>query len=109
MVKVNYQNVQKPIMDIKSAIAKLEHENKLHECIQKIVTGPKYEEAIKLGDAPYNIKGEFKVGSQYHFQIEPQTCVCIPTEDGMDVHAATQWMQHTQNVVASALGLPINA
>ena len=106
---MNYENVQKPVLDIKTALAKAERENRLQECIKEPIKGPKVGSATAVGDAPHNIKGELNVGSQYHFQIEPQTCICIPTEDGMDVYAATQWVQHTQNATAAALGLPINA
>jgi xanthine dehydrogenase/oxidase len=54
------------------------------------------------------IHGSFDIGSQYHFTMETQQCVCVPTEDGMDVYPSTQWMYLTQLGIAQALGIPEN-
>lgn len=54
------------------------------------------------------IKGEIETGSQYHFTMEPQSCVCIPTEDGIDVYPASQWIDLAQTSIASCLGVPNN-
>lgn len=54
------------------------------------------------------ITGRLDVGSQYHNHIEPQTCVCVPIEDGMNVYSATQYVDATQMAVADALKLPNN-
>ncbi|XP_014217161.1 xanthine dehydrogenase-like [Copidosoma floridanum] len=74
--------------------------------IKKIIELPAKEAPGK--DEKYKIKGSHVVGSQYHFSMEVQTCVCVPIEDGMDVFSATQWMDLTQASVASLLDVPTN-
>ncbi|ALC47093.1 CG18516 [Drosophila busckii] len=52
-----------------------------------------------------SVRGVFQMGLQYHFTMEPQTTVAIPFEDGLKIFAATQWMDHTQSVIAHMLQL----
>lgn len=59
-------------------------------------------------DVKHIIKGTFRNGSQYHFTMETQTCVCVPIEDGIDVFAATQWMDLTQVAIAQCLNIKNN-
>lgn len=54
------------------------------------------------------IEGTFSTGFQYHYTMETQSCVCIPTEDGMDVYPATQWMDLIQVSIAECLGIKNN-
>ncbi|XP_052836339.1 uncharacterized protein LOC128252582 [Drosophila gunungcola] len=59
---------------------------------------------IKFTDQPdKEVRGIFQMGLQYHFTMEPQTTVAIPFEDGLKIFSATQWMDHTQSVIAHML------
>lgn len=40
--------------------------------------------------------------------METQTALCVPAENGMDVHSSTQWVDFTQVAVADCLGIPEN-
>lgn len=56
------------------------------------------------------IKGTFSMGSQYHFSMETQTTICLPTENGgVDVYASTYWMDFTQMAIARCLNIPENS
>jgi xanthine dehydrogenase molybdopterin-binding subunit B len=71
-----------------------------------------YELILRAGpdckEVAHVIKGSLDIGSQYHFTMETQQCVCVPTEDGMDVYPSTQWMDLTQVAIAQALVMPEN-
>lgn len=55
------------------------------------------------------IKGEFEIGSQYHFHMELQSCVVRPKEDGeFELYSTTQWISLVQFTVAKALNVNEN-
>ncbi|XP_043523035.1 xanthine dehydrogenase/oxidase-like isoform X2 [Frieseomelitta varia] len=66
------------------------------------------EATNKGSDVKHVIKGEFRCGSQYHYTMETQTCVCVPIEDGMDVYPASQWVDLIQVAIAECLGIKNN-
>lgn len=68
----------------------------------------KIAEEYGLGGT-HKFSGQFDIGSQYHFTMEPQTTVCVPIEDGIDVYSATQAMDATQNAISDVLKIPKNA
>lgn len=55
-----------------------------------------------------NIRGILQLGAQYHFTMETHSTVCIPAEEGIDVHTSTNWMDFAQIAVAECLGIPEN-
>ena len=41
--------------------------------------------------------------TQYYMHMETQQCVCVPTEDGMDIYSSTQWVDNVHVAVAEVL------
>lgn len=103
LIKITYELTSKePIMptiaDVRKANAKA-----------RIIDTPFNIKGTKYGsDVNKTIKGTFDIGLQYHFTMEPQTTVAIPTEDGLDVYSATQWMDVVQCAVAECIKVPVN-
>lgn len=54
------------------------------------------------------ITGSFDIGGQYHYTMEPQTTVCRPAEEGIDVLSSTQWVDFVQVAVATCLNIQSN-
>ncbi|CAG9811454.1 unnamed protein product [Chironomus riparius] len=55
-----------------------------------------------------SVSGKFFIGSQYHYYMETQTCICIPNEKGMEVYSSTQWMDAVQTVISESINMPRN-
>jgi len=101
MVKVEYNNKKIPILTIPDALKDANRVNS-SPVGDPIVEG---DIDMELEQADQIIKGEFQSGSQYHFHLETQICICRPIEDGLDVICATQWMDAVQKLIAKTLGM----
>lgn len=63
----------------------------------------------EFNDALKTIKGRIDMTSQYHMHMEPQTTVCIPSEDGMLVYTSTQYPNLVHIAISECLLLPANS
>ena len=62
-----------------------------------------------MASAPRRVKGEWEMGGQYHFTMEPHTVRVIPTEDGqLNIHSATQGIKHVVDAVSDVVNVPAN-
>ncbi|XP_076232212.1 xanthine dehydrogenase/oxidase [Calliopsis andreniformis] len=100
MVRISYADVQK------KAIVKIEDAINDETRLLKVADIPA---KTKGNDVKHVIKGTFRCGSQYHFTMETQTCICLPTENGMDIYPATQNVDILQTSVALCLNIPNNS
>nr|BAR64767.1 aldehyde oxidase [Ostrinia furnacalis] len=103
LVKITYSftNKNKPIISIADAM-------KAPDKDQRIVKARTIEPTEIGNDVKCVLYGEFNVGTQHHFYIEPQTCVTKPTEDGMEVYSACQWLDLPNVAIAQSLKMPVN-
>ncbi|KAK4312005.1 hypothetical protein Pmani_016533 [Petrolisthes manimaculis] len=108
LVKVEYEDIQTPILTFQDA---LPHPERVDTPIS-FLTGKKDEPHI-LGDpevavkeAKHTLKGTLLQGTQFHLTMEPASCRVVPVEDGYDVYATTQWPSESQAVVSKVLSVP---
>lgn len=103
LVKIEYATVSKnkPLLTIDEVI-------KSPERSKRVRSDQNIEPSDVGKDVKTVINGELDMGEQYHYYMETQTCVTRPTEGGMEVFAATQWLDLTNVAVAQALKVPVN-
>lgn len=102
LVRVNYEDLDTPIITIQDAIEKKSWWNKW--------TIKKGDVETALTAAPNTLEGETHISGQEHFYMETNAHIAIPKgEDGeMEVISTTQNPSDTQVMVAMALGVPSN-
>ncbi|KAJ0176322.1 hypothetical protein K1T71_008496 [Dendrolimus kikuchii] len=99
LVDVKYSNVKKPVIDVQIAKKDPERVNLLYESNAKIIGN----------DIHKVIKGNNTIYGQYHYTMESIACVTIPSEDGLEVHATSQWMDGMQLMISRALNIDCNS
>lgn len=57
------------------------------------------------GDVKHVIKGVHDTCFQYHYHMETQNCLVIPTFDGLDVYPGTQWIDYCKVAIAQMLNM----
>ncbi|XP_048451057.1 xanthine dehydrogenase-like [Rhincodon typus] len=100
VIKVTYKDEETPIVTLDDAIEK---ESFYPSPGTELLVG---DPVGAISESPYQIEGEVRAGEQYHFHMETQICRCVPTEDGLDVQAASQWLDFAQQAIAGACGIP---
>lgn len=98
LVHVKYANVKTPVLDIKVA-KNIQDRNTLLTTIDASDKGTDVFKVIKGGDAIYG---------HYHMCMETLVTVARPTEEGIEVHASTQWINGVQVAISRALKMPEN-
>ncbi|XP_055857003.1 uncharacterized protein LOC129919921 [Episyrphus balteatus] len=101
-VKVMYSKTDKVILPTMKAVFEAKDQSR----ITSIVKSP-IEEIKRPKAADMTVSGDFDIGLQYHYTMEPQTTVALPFEDGLQIWAATQWMDMTQFAIAKMLQMKI--
>jgi xanthine dehydrogenase/oxidase len=98
-VVISYKNQEKPILTIFDAIQANSFFPK--PCPDFTYGDP--NTAIK--NSPHAVNGNCSLGSQFHFYMEGQVAVCKPTEDGLEIHASTQWLDYVLKSATQVLGI----
>lgn len=97
-VKVTYKNTRPPVLNIAEARKHIER-------VFLISALP----ATKTG---FNVKkvinGSSNIKAQFYYSMETQVCVTKPSDDGLEVHSSTQWMDMVQMAISQALKIDEN-
>lgn len=103
LVKIKYKTVSKnkPLITIDEVLQSKQRNHKVR-------TDSTIEPSENGHDIKTVVQGELKMYSQYHYTMETQTCVANPTEDGIELYSATQWLDLTNVAVANCLKVPVN-
>lgn len=102
-VKIRYSSISKnkPLLSIDQVLKSPEKSKRV-----------KAEHAVEPTDVGHDVKtvivGELEMEEQYHYYMEPQTCVARRTEDGMEVISSTQWLDLVNVAIAQSLKVPVN-
>lgn len=99
-VKITYTNKQKPLLNVRDVLQAND--------VSRIALDRSLKPTTKLNEEniKYTVKGEYELGAQYHFTMETQCCLCLPTDEGLNIYSATQWMDNIQSSVAAMLNIP---
>ncbi|XP_031766920.2 aldehyde oxidase 1-like [Galleria mellonella] len=98
LVKVKYSNVTKPVINIREA----KNDSKRLQQYMSSDSTDKGNDVVKV------IKGYNYFHEQYHMCMETLVCITRPTEEGIEVHASTQWLDGVQLMISRALNMQQN-
>nr|XP_032518467.1 xanthine dehydrogenase 1-like [Danaus plexippus plexippus] len=98
LVQVIYSDIKNPVLDIRVA----KHDPSKLKLFQTINATSAGTDIAKV------IKGEQSIYTQYPFTMETLVTVTHPTEEGLRIYAATQWMDSVHVVISRALLLDQN-
>ncbi|KAK3789286.1 hypothetical protein RRG08_001676, partial [Elysia crispata] len=101
-VKVTYSEVRPPILTIEDSLAK----GKEFVDRRKTIVIGNPDDAWK--SVEQIVEGTVSMGSQYHFYMETQVCLAVPSEDGIDLYAATQNSDLCQHAASIVIDKPMN-
>ncbi|KAJ8719469.1 hypothetical protein PYW08_011644 [Mythimna loreyi] len=104
LVKIRYSSVSKnrPLLTIDQVLKSPERNKRVRE--------DQTLEPTEVGhDVKTVVSGEMRIGEQYHYHMETQTCVATPTEDGLEVLSSTQWLDVTNVAIARVLNVSVNS
>ncbi|XP_039300963.1 putative aldehyde oxidase-like protein, partial [Nilaparvata lugens] len=100
MVNVQYQGVRKPVLQLTQVV-----DNHMDDRIAEIM---RIDATDKKDNVKHQITGRYMVEDQYHYTMETQCCVCVPSDEGLNVYSATQNVTTTLWAVAGALNVKEN-
>ncbi|KAI5750912.1 hypothetical protein M8J77_002372 [Diaphorina citri] len=100
LIEVTYTDVKKPEFNLRKIV---ESGN-----TDRIKKGAEVTPTATKNNRAHKFKGTVELGGQYYYTMEPQTALCVPSEDGVDIYASTQWITLVQEMVAGAINLPNN-
>ncbi|BES97397.1 2 iron, 2 sulfur cluster Hypothetical protein [Nesidiocoris tenuis] len=99
-VSISYSNTPTPEVDMKRII-KMNMKDRIRELA-------KIDPQEQKKDIKYTLKGTWYPKAQYHYTMEPLTCVVVPNEDNLDVYPSSQWPSSVQEQICLVLGVPEN-
>ncbi|KAG0710872.1 Xanthine dehydrogenase [Chionoecetes opilio] len=100
-VKVTYEDQQPPVLTIEEALAKPLPMSQF----PPVVVG---DVSAGFAASSHIIEGAMRRGGQFHYHMETQVTVVNPTDNGFDVHSASQWLSETQRAISQVLDIPDN-
>ncbi|KAK3885385.1 hypothetical protein Pcinc_010383 [Petrolisthes cinctipes] len=109
LVKVEYEDIQRPVLTIKEAIKA--GRVKVGQNVESFRAGTSSQGDVEgtMKTVPHKVSGELSQGTQYHFHMEALAARVIPTEEGYDVFSTSQWITETQSATAQVLNIPANS
>ncbi|XP_055877626.1 uncharacterized protein LOC106059685 [Biomphalaria glabrata] len=101
-VKATYTDLCKPVLSLDDSLSS---NYKFDVKVPDVRLGDP-ENAFKTVDKI--VEGECRMGTQYHFFLETHVSLAVPSEDGIDLYAATQFGDMNQHAAANVIGKPMN-